>query len=844
MTDNNYCACNGGDANYIIRLNQQGAPGEKGDKGDQGFSPVVNYIANDDVVQFTLVNEGNIQTTPNFYDYFASKSLDNIEYDNPFVVNGVQLYEADANTSFVLTSKNNLGLQANESIGMAVSTDSGTSTVQVATGTTGVTISTGLGNIDLTSTGAVNIGANNGVNINGNIYINSVDANTNAIVSSRKNLIIQSDDTMGLQVSDSSNNINRVALNDLTDGSTTGVTIETQVGNIKLNSANIIDVNASDLISIYQGYSKQLYLGSSGGYVTMRGSNITIGESTNAVTLNSSGLKYDGRRILVESDITTMVTTDTAQTITGSKTFSGSTSFTSTTGVTVDTLAIYPESSFNYIDSSSRALRIKTTYNYIDLPNSEYGKVSINGNPALHTNNAGTYCVTLVGDQTGNNAITGSKQFKTGNVYLTGANTYIQNSDNSKNIARFGSDASYNLTINSYQTNAGIDLIPKGTGKVMYNGNEVAIKSDIPTSDDIEAHKAWTTLGALITLDDTTAYNNLKSAKKYSFDINKFIIQGSPTINSNHEMSNITTSDYASLNQEYSSGSWKIEFNAKCTQSASLQYFLDIFDPNISPDVSEIIIRRIQSSNNIVFYFFKTGKTPLALTIEDSSNDYYIAIEYNENTDTYKCTVNETTSSFNYTGYSLNTSSYYSISFGARTFTGAGADALTTGSIDLSSIKMTGGFSFDTSRSGVDKYNINGTLVEVPYVITNHGTKIVDNSYRERLRQVQSAIGSSAYILLDETNERFCLPYGNLYGAIGLRTLRDKHKHGNLYFEIYSDNIIEQGGFGCTANTPVTFLKPFANTDYVLSIPYSSKSTTGFVPSVAGDWIAKGDYIL
>ena len=79
MADNNYCACNGGDADYIIELNQQGPPGVQGPQGEPGYSPVATYTMNNDTIQFTLINADNTQTTPNFYDYLAKKStVDNL----------------------------------------------------------------------------------------------------------------------------------------------------------------------------------------------------------------------------------------------------------------------------------------------------------------------------------------------------------------------------------------------------------------------------------------------------------------------------------------------------------------------------------------------------------------------------------------------------------------------------------------------------------------------------------------------------------------------------------------------------------------------------------------------
>ena len=52
---------------------------------------------------------------------------------------------------------------------------------------------------------------------------------------------------------------------------------------------------------------------------------------------------------------------------------------------------------------------------------------------------------------------------------------------------------------------------------------------------------------------------------------------------------------------------------------------------------------------------------------------------------------------------------------------------------------------------------------------------------------------------------------------------------------------LEQTG-SCTADTAITFPKPFMNADYALSIPYNSgtKTATGFTPAQDGDYIAEG----
>lgn len=78
MADN-YCSCCGdGTPEYIIELNQQGAPGKRGEKGDEGYSPVIDFIADNDEIRFSSTNENNVTYTPNLYDYLAKKDLSNV----------------------------------------------------------------------------------------------------------------------------------------------------------------------------------------------------------------------------------------------------------------------------------------------------------------------------------------------------------------------------------------------------------------------------------------------------------------------------------------------------------------------------------------------------------------------------------------------------------------------------------------------------------------------------------------------------------------------------------------------------------------------------------------------
>ena len=110
MADN-YCKCCGdGTPEYIIELNQQGAPGKRGEKGEQGYSPIVDFIVDDNEIKFTSTNEDNITSTPNLYDYVLKKdgtnALNPIKLNNIYIKNN-SIYTQSSSIDFGNSSSNN-----------------------------------------------------------------------------------------------------------------------------------------------------------------------------------------------------------------------------------------------------------------------------------------------------------------------------------------------------------------------------------------------------------------------------------------------------------------------------------------------------------------------------------------------------------------------------------------------------------------------------------------------------------------------------------------------------------------------------------------------------------------
>ena len=153
-------------------------------------------------------------------------------------------------------------------------------------------------------------------------------------------------------------------------------------------------------------------------------------------------------------------------------------------------------------------------------------------------------------------------------------------------------------------------------------------------------------------------------------------------------------------------------------------------------------------------------------------------------------------------------------------------------------------FTYGTFDLNAFKIYVNGNLVyqpclKIPYTESKTGSKIVDSYYRDRITDMYNQFGYAPYYTLSDTD--FTLPMGEIYGMLGSKTLRTSYRNGADYWEIYSDNTIEQGGI-CTSGTEVVLLKSYKDTNYILTIPYTAKTATTFTPSQSGNWIAKGTY--
>lgn len=148
-----------------------------------------------------------------------------------------------------------------------------------------------------------------------------------------------------------------------------------------------------------------------------------------------------------------------------------------------------------------------------------------------------------------------------------------------------------------------------------------------------------------------------------------------------------------------------------------------------------------------------------------------------------------------------------------------------TGSIDLNAFKIY-----------VDGNLVYRPCLKIPYTQSKTGSKIVDVAYRDRVQDLFEQVGYNGYFTLGEND--FTLPTHKFSDVI------DCYENGINKWEQRVDRTLRQQG-SCTAGTEVALLKPYTDDEnYALSVPYSAKTASSFIPTVTGDWFAEGKITL
>ena len=150
-----------------------------------------------------------------------------------------------------------------------------------------------------------------------------------------------------------------------------------------------------------------------------------------------------------------------------------------------------------------------------------------------------------------------------------------------------------------------------------------------------------------------------------------------------------------------------------------------------------------------------------------------------------------------------------------------------SGTIDLNAFKIY-----------VDGKLVYQPCLKIPYTQSKTGSKIADGVYRDRVQDVYEQFGTASYYTIDETNQNFTLPMGEIYGMIednaskinGIGDSKvDKSTLAEIYpvvktyingaswYRVYSDNWCEQGGIATISGNQtlsISLMKAYTNTTY------------------------------
>ena len=722
------CNCdNDGSNEYIIELGEFGLPGAKGDRGEQGYSPVVSYTTNSDTIQFTLVNENSTLTTPNYYDYLAKKDLSNspiytILSDYPTNSQVASTYLTIANASDTYFTKADALNKLNK--------DGSNATNPITLNS--LTFSSSLAQSSIKDSLGLYVGNGGGSSVN-NSYINIPNAGANGT------LDIHNNGTIRIQ----------------TEGSYTA----TYNGN-EIATINQIPTVGNGTITFTQGGVTK------GSFTTNQSGNATIALDAGGGSITNP--------LIIEDDVTNNEYHVGFTTISGNRVFDSGIYLNGQTGYSVGNICTAVSfTPLTYVDASTiipglaGAKFLQLKYDNNTLKVNQNGELYADISAPTYTAGDG---IDITSDVISVSDIQDLDTIKIANGYSTGEGIYGWLQDGSDTVPLVRIDNLDAVVIG----NSSSDLVLQGdkTRPDYYNGTtkSLALYSDVPTSDTIEAHKAYLADGD--TLTDPTGLADVKEYAHSTFDVSKFTKVGSPVITDDGIAIDLGNTDYVTLNS--TSGldftkPWEIEFSVNFSKY-SPQNICMSFNSNGScgfrtatTDTTKVFIQVWTYSSST------SGTNTWAGGVSDLQK-LDIGIDYDfrftfDGIDKYR-TYFKKSNEKDYVLYDERTSAN---TFVASNDIKLGGGALSNnGTYNLKNIciKIDGIPVFSGNKTGIDTYTIGGNSVTIPYTLSKTGSKIVDSAYRTDVAALYNQQGYAPYYTLDESNGNFTLPIGEIYGYI------------------------------------------------------------------------------
>ena len=286
--------------------------------------------------------------------------------------------------------------------------------------------------------------------------------------------------------------------------------------------------------------------------------------------------------------------------------------------------------------------------------------------------------------------------------------------------------------------------------------------------ESINISKMYTTGSVSV---DPQGYNQLLKMKQNTtvtgIDVAKaddYEVVGNPVITDDGIASGFSTSTYLKINKAFTFNSdFEIEVGivSQISENSKAQSIISNinssdsyakFDMFVAPNGTDIQLQ-FRNQDGTVKY------SPLASNALTVGQNSIINVNYKSDLLTVKVNnVKVLTESIDLSDWSADYDTWnigYSLWRYIRPF---------TGSIDLNSFKIY-----------VDGNLVYQPCLKIPYTLSKTGSKIVDVAYRDRVQDLYEQTGVAPYYTIDETNQNFTLPMGEIYGMI-----ERKAKQNNL----------------------------------------------------------------
>lgn len=250
-----------------------------------------------------------------------------------------------------------------------------------------------------------------------------------------------------------------------------------------------------------------------------------------------------------------------------------------------------------------------------------------------------------------------------------------------------------------------------------------------------------------ITLNDVPVFNGNKTGL-YIAKSDNYEVVGSPTISEDGIASNFSSNNY--IRKEINGDGSTIKIcNKFLYQTGVTNDVYSLNAPNSSP-------RLICSSNLNFYYYDLSAVSSMNCPISNLTNGkWYFTEHYVSSTAQYAKIYDEDMNLV--WEHSINVSIDIDVQQALSIIKLGHYDAIApfNSSIDLSAFKIY-----------VDEELIYQPCLQIPYSGSITGSKIVDAQYRSRVQDVYEQTGTAMYYTLDEENQNFTLPMGDIYGMI------------------------------------------------------------------------------